>query len=100
LEVDGEFDASSSTYRLRCRQSCPPTPGQSEKLPFVIPLRMALLDSEGREMPLKLAGEAHARGNDTELAVTEAEQEFVFEGSAAGRLRSLLRGVSDPVKAA
>ena len=98
LEVDGEFDASSSTYRLRCRQSCPPTPGQSEKLPFVIPLRMALLDSEGREMPLKLAGEAHARGNETVLAVTEAEQEFVFEGITEEPLPSLLRGFSAPVK--
>src|SRR5690554_5893777 len=98
LEVEGEFDASSSTYRLRCRQSCPPTPVQSEKLPFVIPLRMALLDSEGREMPLKLAGEAHARGNETVLAVTEAEQEFVFEGITEEPLPSLLRGFSAPVK--
>ena len=96
LEVDGYFDAARSTYHLRCRQSCPATPGQTEKLPFVIPLRMALLDGQGQEMPLTLAGES--LGTETVLAVTEAEQVFVFENVSEDPLPSLLRGFSAPVK--
>ena len=96
LEVDGYFDADRGTYHLRCRQSCPATPGQSEKLPFVIPLRMALLDGQGQEMPLTLAGES--LGTETVLAVTEAEQVFVFENVSEEPLPSLLRGFSAPVK--
>ena len=96
LQVDSHYDAASATYHLRCRQSCPATPGQPEKLPFVIPLRMALLDAEGREMPLHMAGEE--LGNETVLAVTEAEQVFVFEGVTEEPLPSLLRGFSAPVK--
>jgi len=98
LEVDSHYDAASSTFHLRCRQSCPATPGQPEKLPFVIPLRMALLDGEGREIPLKLAGEGQGRGTETVLAVTEAEQVFVFENVSEQPLPSLLRGFSAPVK--
>ena len=98
LQVDGRYDAATSTFRLLCRQSCPATPGQTEKLPFVIPLRLALLDSEGREIPLQLAGEAETRGTETVLAVTEAEQLFVFENVSEEPLPSLLRGFSAPVK--
>ncbi|MCO5786099.1 aminopeptidase N [Pseudomonas sp. G11-1] len=98
LQVDGRYDAASSTFQLLCRQSCPATPGQTEKLPFVIPLRLALLDGEGREMPLQLAGETQARGTETVLAVTEAEQLFVFENVREEPLPSLLRGFSAPVK--
>lgn len=96
LEVEGHHDAASSTYHLRCRQSCPVTPGQEEKQPFVIPLRMALLNAQGEEMPLRIAGDE--LGNETVLAVTEAEQVFVFEGVTEKPLPSLLRGFSAPVK--
>ena len=96
LAVDGHYDAATSSYHLRCRQSCPATPGQSEKQPFVIPLRMALLNAQGEEMPLRMAGEE--LGNEAVLAVTEAEQVFVFEGVAQEPLPSLLRGFSAPVK--
>ena len=98
LDIDGHWDAASGEFRLLCRQSCPPTPGQNEKLPFVIPLRMALLDSQGQEMTLQLAGEGQARGKETVLAVTEAEQVFVFTGLTEEPLPSLLRGFSAPVK--
>ncbi len=98
LQVEGRYDAATSTFQLLCRQSCPPTPGQAEKLPFVIPLRLALLDGEGREMPLRLAGEQQSRGTETVLAVTEAEQLFVFEDISETPMPSLLRGFSAPVK--
>ena len=39
-------------------QSCPPTPGQPVKEPFVIPVSIGLLGADGRELPLQLEGEA------------------------------------------
>ena len=41
-------------------QSCPPTPGQPMKEPFVIPVDLGLLGADGRELPLQLEGEASA----------------------------------------
>ncbi|MDH1212106.1 aminopeptidase N [Pseudomonas chengduensis] len=98
LEVSEAYDEAAQTYSLTFRQSCPATPGQSEKLPFVIPVALGLLDAQGFELPLRLQGESAAQGTSRVLSVTEAEQTFTFEGVAEKPLPSLLRGFSAPVK--
>ncbi|SIR91277.1 aminopeptidase N [Aquipseudomonas alcaligenes] len=98
LDVSESYDAAANTYRLQLRQSCPATPGQAEKLPFVIPLELALLDAQGRELPLQLVGEDKPVGTSRVLQVTQAEQAFTFVNIAEQPLPSLLRGFSAPVK--
>ena len=98
LEVSEAYDAAAQSYSLTFRQSCPATPGQSEKLPFVIPVALGLLDAQGSELPLRLQGESAAQGTSRVLSVTEAEQTFTFAGIAEKPLPSLLRGFSAPVK--
>lgn len=98
LEVSEAYDAAAQTYSLTFRQSCPATPGQNEKLPFVIPVALGLLDAQGNELPLRLQGESAAQGTSRVLSVTEAEQTFTFEDIAGKPLPSLLRGFSAPVK--
>ncbi|MDD0842632.1 aminopeptidase N [Pseudomonas sp. Gutcm_11s] len=98
LDVSESYDAAANTYRLQLRQSCPATPGQVEKLPFVIPLELALLDAQGRELPLQLVGEDKPVGRSRVLQVTQAEQAFTFVNLEAKPLPSLLRGFSAPVK--
>ncbi|WP_447747896.1 aminopeptidase N [Pseudomonas nicosulfuronedens] len=98
LAVEESFDSAAQSYTLTFRQSCPATPGQSEKQPFVIPVQMGLIDKLGNALPLRLKGEEHAHGSDRVLQVTEAEQSFTFLGLAEKPLPSLLRGFSAPVK--
>ncbi|WCD82216.1 aminopeptidase N [Pseudomonas sp. TUM22785] len=98
LAVEEAFDAAAKTYSLTFRQSCPATPGQTEKLPFVIPVELGLLDATGSDLPLRLAGEDKAQGGNRVLSVTEAEQTFTFVDIAEKPLPSLLRGLSAPVK--
>ncbi|CAI3787809.1 Aminopeptidase N [Pseudomonas sp. MM227] len=98
LQVSEHFDAQARTYSLTLRQSCPETPDKVEKLPFVIPVALGLLDASGRELPLRLRDEAAAVGTSRVLAVTEAEQTFTFVDIAEQPLPSLLRGFSAPVK--
>ncbi|MBD9512350.1 aminopeptidase N [Pseudomonas sp. PDM22] len=98
LAVEESFDAAAQSYTLTFRQSCPATPGQSEKQPFVIPVQMGLIDKLGNALSLRLQGEEHAHGSDRVLQVTEAEQSFTFVGLAEKPLPSLLRGFSAPVK--
>ncbi len=98
LAVSEAYDSAAQTYSLTFRQSCPPTPDKVEKLPFVIPVELGLLDSQGGELALQLAGEAQAGATSRVLSVTEAEQTFTFTGIAAKPLPSLLRGFSAPVK--
>ncbi|MCY1259972.1 Aminopeptidase N [compost metagenome] len=98
LAVEESYDAAGKTYTLSFRQSCPPTPGQQTKAPFVIPVEMGLLGAAGQPLPLRLQGEDAAAGDNRVLAITEAEQSFTFVDIAEKPLPSLLRGFSAPVK--
>jgi aminopeptidase N len=98
LQVSERFDAQARTYSLTLRQSCPQTPDKVEKLPFVIPVALGLLDANGHELPLRLSDESQPVGTSRVLAVTEAEQTFTFVDIAEQPLPSLLRGFSAPVK--
>jgi aminopeptidase N len=98
LAVSEAYDSAAKTYSLTFRQSCPATPDKQEKLPFVIPVELGLLNKAGGEIPLRLSGEAAAVGTTRVISVTEAEQTFTFVDIAEQPLPSLLRGFSAPVK--
>ena len=101
LTVRDEYDADAARYTLHVTQSCPATPGQREKQPFVIPLAMGLLGEAGN-LPLHLAGEPPDAdtGDNTHrvLVVDKPEQAFTFEGVGERPVPSLLRGFSAPVR--
>ncbi|MBC2658957.1 aminopeptidase N [Pseudomonas sp. MSSRFD41] len=98
LAVSEAYDAAARTYSLTFRQSCPQTPDKVDKLPFVIPVALGLLDAAGNDLALRLVGEDAAVGTSRVLSVTEAEQTFTFVDVAQRPLPSLLRGFSAPVK--
>ena len=97
LIVTDSYDVATQTYQLQVKQSCPDTPGQTNKLPFVIPLSMALLNKQGQALPLQLQGESAAVLDERVLSVNEAEQTFTFINVPEQPLPSLLRGFSAPV---
>jgi aminopeptidase N len=80
-----EFDAQGRMYKLRLSQSCPATPGQEEKQPFVIPIELGLLAPDGSE----LTTGTHV--------LTQASETLSFPGLEAQPVPSLLRGFSAPV---
>ncbi len=97
ITVSREYDAQHRRYILTLTQYTPPTPGQQEKLALHIPLKMALLDHDGNEIPLRLEGESAAPGTVRVLDFTGAQQQFVFEDIHTEPVPSLLRGFSAPV---
>ncbi|MFC5475921.1 aminopeptidase N [Paraherbaspirillum soli] len=100
VQVKTQYDAAKQTYELTLSQTCPPTPGQSKKLPFHIPVAVGLLDSSGRDLPLRLQGEAKgkASGETTRvLELTKAQQTFRFVDIAEQPVPSILRNFSAPV---
>ncbi len=98
LTVERQHDAASGRYILEMRQQTPPTPGQPEKQPVPIPVRLALLDAEGRALPLRLVGEDTAPATERVLEFEAEHQRFEFEDIPAGAVPSLLRGFSAPVR--
>jgi aminopeptidase N len=103
VEARGEYDARKRTYTLHLKQTCAPTPGQPAKQPFVIPLAVGLVDTDGRDIAPRLEnGRAFGKGNFTSsdtlvLAFTKAEESFVFSDVEEEPVPSLLRGFSAPV---
>lgn len=81
----GHYDAASGIYNLTLSQSCAPTPGQTEKQPFVIPIALGLLGADGRELTTGMH------------VLTESSETLSFPGLQGEPVPSLLRGFSAPV---
>jgi aminopeptidase N len=86
LNIDDHFDENQKTYHLTVKQVCPPTPGQSDKKPMHIPVKIGLLDQSGREILHDL------------LHIKNGEQSFQFKNVQAKPVPSLLRNFSAPVQ--
>lgn len=99
ITATSDYDASAKTLTLTLRQHCPPTPGQPDKQPLMIPVAMGLVDKQGKSLLLQLAAETSAYQGDTcVLLLTESQQQFVFINVTEPPYLSLLRGFSAPVK--
>ncbi len=99
VQVECRHDSASGELVLDCRQSCPPTPGQAEKQPLHIPLRVGIVAADGSSVPLRAAADdADAAVSETVLHLCEARQQFRFAAVPPGSVVSLLRGFSAPVK--
>ena len=82
VAVTEEWDGAR--YSLTLEQRTPPTPGQREKMPLVIPVACGLLGPDGSEASSAI------------LELTEARQTFEWELDTRPTA-SLLRGFSAPV---
>ena len=98
LRVERHYDAAARTCTLTIRQRCPVTPGQADKQPFHLPLALGLLDANGNDLPLQLAGEIAPAGTTRVLQVRNAEERYTFVNIPHEPVPSLLRGFSAPVK--
>lgn len=99
LDVQDAYDSATQEYRLTIRQSTPPTPGQPLKDPFYIPIRVGLLDSTGKDMPLTLdPAQADLLTQGDVLNLKNTETTFVFKNVPEKPIPSLLRNWSAPVK--
>ena len=88
-KVTARLTHEGDTATLSLSQQVPATPGQPDKQPMVIPLKLALYDpATGRHQGEKL------------VVLDRAEMAFSFPGYAARPVLSLNRGFSAPVSIA
>ncbi|MGM0481304.1 MAG: aminopeptidase N [Pseudomonadota bacterium] len=95
VKAQVDYDSSKQQLHIELRQSTPSTPGQSEKEPFHIPVRLSAITPAGKV--IKLSHEV--------LQLTEAEQRFIVNGDFVAQLSesqqpvvSLFDDFSAPVK--
>ena len=85
-ELSVEQSFSNGTARLDFSQTCPDTPGQSNKKPFQIPVSLALFDASGTKL------------KEQTVVINQAQQSVEFDGFESAPMISILRDFSAPVK--
>ncbi len=96
IAVGRLYDPQTRSLELSFAQSCPPTPGQPDKEPLLVPFALGLLGPDGAELPLQLEGEPAATAGTRVLELTQPSQTFRFVGVEPGAVPSLLRDFSAP----
>ena len=96
VAVTSNYNEQQKIYSLTITQHCLPTPGQREKKPLHIPIKLGLLDQQGNEIPLCLNDEPAE--SEKVLPLTQTEQTFQFNNVPSLPVPSLLRHFSAPVK--
>jgi aminopeptidase N len=86
VTVTDEFDEVKSEYRLKITQALPGSHEAGNDRPMHIPFDIELLGADGESILSRV------------LDVTNASQEFLFEGIAQRPVPSLLQNFSAPVK--
>jgi len=87
LHASGRYDAEARRYTLTLSQSCPATPGQPDKAPFVIPVALGLLDDSGKAIS----------GSACTVVLSDTQTEVGFDNIGSEPVPSILRGFSAPV---
>ncbi len=96
LTAHTRFDPRNGELRVDLAQQTAPTPGQSEKGPLHVPVRVALLARDGSRLPVRLGDAPEA--TEWVLELTEDTQSFNLQGlREAPAAVSWLRGFSAPV---
>ncbi len=98
ITVKRSYDKKNRAYTLIFDQKIPDTPGQTDKLPMMIPVSTALLDPDGRPLPLCMD---HETGDDPPmertLVLRNSRETFRFRNIPHKPVPSLFRGFSAPV---
>ncbi|MCX4245294.1 aminopeptidase N [Paraliomyxa miuraensis] len=98
VEAAGVWDEGESRYTLTLRQR-PPATAQGAIEPLHIPVRVGLVDPDGRDqVPSRIEPAARLQDGTALLELREPEQTFTFHGIDRRPVPSVLRGFSAPVK--
>ena len=98
LNISDSYDEQTGIYHLTVEQTIPDTPGQQDKQPQHIPFALGLLDSNGNDIPLKMADGDDDAPTERVLELTEASHTFEFNDVREQPVPSLLRQFSAPVR--
>jgi aminopeptidase N len=97
IQVKEEYDSANQSLTLTFHQHSPPTPGQSDKLPLHIPIKIGLIGSDGKPLECRLENEAQG-SEELILQLKQSEQQFRLTKLAKKPVVSVLRNFSAPVK--
>ena len=97
VNLRSRWDEAAKTLDLTLTQATAPTPGQAEKSPVTIPIRIGLLDDNGKPLAFRAPG-SPALTEETLMVLDRPTVSVRLEGVESRPVLSPLRGFSAPVK--
>ena len=100
VSVRTTYDAAAQRYSVTLAQGygdAAPAARETQTGPLLIPFAIGLIGRDGKDIALRLEGEAAASGTTRVIELTEREQTFTFVDVKEAPLPSLLRNFSAPV---
>lgn len=95
LRVEANWNGASGEYTLEFHQEVPATPGQSEKEPMHVPVRVGLLGKTGADLAVEVAG---TKRTEHVVELKSSKESIVFKGLEERPVASVLRNFSAPVR--
>ena len=96
ITIESSYDPALGRYTMLLNQITAPTPGQPNKQPLPIPIRIGLLGADGNDLPFERVEGASVSGDVIQFSA--AKQSVTFRGLSERPVPSLLRGFSAPVR--
>jgi len=96
LRIETAHDETTKTFRVTLSQTLAPTPGQPDKLPATIPVRLGLVGPSG-DLPLACADATPHELSAGVFALEATSRTITFTNVARRPALSALRGFSAPV---
>ncbi len=97
VTIRSEWDGAQGRFTLHIEQYCPPTPESSDKKPFLIPMKIGLVDRAGSDMELH-CDNGRAAVDATVFQITQARETLVFRDLEERPTPSFFRHFSAPIK--
>ena len=99
IQLETAYDVQAKALDLTFTQNTAPTPGQPDKHPLPIPVRLGLLDADGKTLTFTAPG-ADRPEPETLIVLHDAVTRVRLEGVQSPPVVSALRSFSAPVKLA
>ena len=98
VTISTQYDAQAQTFTVNLGQTTAPTPGQMTKLPFVIPVRLGLIDAHGEIEDLQSPSASPGELASKTFELTQDKRTLVFSQIKDLPALSAFRGFSAPVR--
>lgn len=93
VTIEDDFDEKKQIYRLTINQHTPDTPDQVQKQALHIPIKLGLIDKQGKALVVDDEGKL-----ESVYHLTQGSQTFTFNNIKSRPIPSLFRHFSAPVK--